>query len=290
MAMRRRHVSAPRIWTIDQIEARRDHSFRRLAARRVGGRLRALQFLDEVGLATLFAYRAVNLPCLWVAVCGRRDPDFPHHSHHDPEVGLAWRLKDALPAAGKVFYAKLYRGKPTFVAWDIFPAVHRLFGPQRDHVADYRAGLLSPAAKAILDTLHRAGACETAALKLGANLARPSQRRVFDTAMSELQQRLYIAMTEVRYDPSFTYVWDLVEVRAAAAVRAARRLSEAAAALALARRYVRAVVSATPNDLAMAVGARARAERALAQLVAEGSVEVDQRIDGWPGRWILWKA
>jgi hypothetical protein len=276
---------APRL-TAAAIEARRDRTFRRLPGLRVSGAVRARRFLDDVGLASLFAYRALNLPCLWVAVCGRRDPEFPLHSHHDPEVALAWNLKDELPAAGKVFYAKLYRGKPTFVAWDLFPAVYRLFGPQRDYLAEHRAGLLSPAAKAILDALRRTRPQETLALKLSTGLTRPTQRRVFDHAIAELQQRLYIAMSEVRYDP-FTYVWDLVAARHPEAVRAARRGSADDAAARLAERYLRAVIAATPRDVATIVGGRLRAERALRRLTRRGDVELDARVGGWPGRWIV---
>jgi len=222
-------------------------------------------------------------------VCGRRDPVFPHHSHHDPEVGLAWNLKDQLPEAGEVFYAKLLRGKPTFVSWSLFPAVYRLFGPRADHQAAFRAGLLSPAAKAILDTLHRRRAQETLALKLATNLARPSQRRAFDTAIAELQQTLRLCMVEVRYDP-FTYVWDLVAARHAPRLRATRALGEAEAAVTVLRRYLAAVVAATPNDVAMVVGGRARAERALAMLVEEGAVETGTAIRGRGGKWVVWRG
>ena len=277
------------MYDAETIERRRDRTLRRLPALSVAGRRRASQFLDEAGLASLFAYRQLNLPCLWVAVCGRRDPVFPHHSHHDPEVGLAWNLKDQLPEAGEVFYAKLLRGKPTFVAWSLFPAVYRLFGPRVDHQAAFRAGLLSPAAKAILDALHRQHPQETLALKLATNLARPSQRRVFDAAIAELQQTLHIAMAEVRYDPSFTYVWDLVATRHAARLRAARAIDEAEAAVTVLRRYLAAVVAATPNDVAMVVGGRARAERALATLADDGRVDIGTAIDGRGGKWVVWR-
>lgn len=270
----------------ETIERRRDQSFRRLPALRVGGRGRAVRFLDDAGLASLFAYRQLNLPCLWVAVCGRRDPVFPRHSHHDHGVWLAWNLKDELPKAGRVFYAKLLRGKPTFVAWDLFPPLYRLFHPPGDHVAAYRAGLLSPAAKAILDALHRKRPQETFALKLQTNLARPSQRRAFDLAIEELQRRLYICMTEVRYEP-FTYVYDLVEARHPEPVRAARRWREDAAALAVLRRYLPAVVAATPNDCALVVGGRERAARALQALAREGAIEIDAAISGRRGKWIV---
>jgi hypothetical protein len=272
----------------ETIESRRDRTLWRLPALRVAGPQRALRFLDEAGLASLFGYRLLNLPCLWVAVCGRRDPVFPHHSHHDPEVGLAWRLKDQLPAAGRVFYGKLLRGKPTFVAWEVFPAVWRLFAPPGDYRAAFRAGRLSPAAKQILDALHRQHPQETFALKLAANLARPSQRRTFDAAMAELQTTLHICMAEVRYDP-FTYVWDLVAARYAEHVRAARRVTEAQAAVAVLRRYLAGVIAATANDVAMVVGGRLRADRALAKLVAQGVVEVGVPIAGRGGKWIVWR-
>ena len=76
--------------SLEQLESVRDRTLRRLPALRVQGAARAVRFINEVGLASLFATRGLNLPCLWVAVCGRREPQFPHHSHHDPEVGLAW--------------------------------------------------------------------------------------------------------------------------------------------------------------------------------------------------------
>src|SRR5437016_235785 len=93
------------VLSLEALEQLRDHTLRRLPQLRVQGPRRAVRFINEVGLASLFATRGLNLACLWVAVCGRRDPQFPHHSHHDPEVSLAWNLKDQLPAEGKVFYA-----------------------------------------------------------------------------------------------------------------------------------------------------------------------------------------
>jgi len=244
---------------------------------------RAVRFINAVGLASLFATRGLNLPCLWVAVCGRRDPRFPHHSHHDPEVGLAWRLKDQLPAEGEVFYAKLIRGRPTFVAWDVFPQVHRLLGPQHDYVKQYRDGLLSPAAKAILDALHRKRPQETFELKLATNLARPSQRRLFDAAMAEVQQRLYIAMREVRYDP-FTYVWDLVEARYPEAVALSKRLRPRAAARALAERYLMSVVYATRAQLLSVLGDRALVESAVTDLARVHVIEAECMVAGLGGR------
>lgn len=278
--------SANKPGALDHLEQLRDHTLHRLPRLRVRGPAHALRFINEVGLASLFATRGLNLPCLWLAVCGRREPQFPHHSHHDPEVGLAWNLKDQLPAEGKVFYAKLIRGKPTFVAWNVFPDVYRLFGPRRDYLRQYRDGLLSPNAKVILDALHRKRPQDTFALKLATNLARPSQRSQFDAAMAEVQHKLYVAMCEARYDP-FTYVWDLVEARFPERVTAARHRQPREAARALAQRYLQAVIYASEQQLLSVLGDRSHLRQAIADLARAGSIEVDRRITGLPGKWLV---
>jgi hypothetical protein len=272
--------------SLEHLERLRDRTLRRLPSLRVQSAARALRFINEVGLASLFATRGLNLPCLWVAVCGRRQPQFPEHSHYDPEVGLAWDLKDRLPAEGKVFYAKLVRGKPTFVAWDVFPDIYRLFGPRRDYMAEYRDGLLSPAGKMILDALHRRRPQETFELKLATTLARPSQRRTFDAAMAELQQKLYVAMREARYEP-FTYVWDLVAGRFPELVARARRRPPREAARALAQRYLQAVIYADEHQLQSVLGERGRTRQAVADLVRAGLIEADRQIDGLAGKWLV---
>lgn len=269
-----------------QLESFRDRSLRRLPGLRVQGPGRALRFINEVGAASLFATRGLHLPCLWQAVCGRREPRFPHHSHYDPEVGLAWDLKDRLPAEGKVFYAKLIRGRPTFVSWDLFPGLYRLFGPRKDFLSQYRDGLLSPAAKAIIQALHQNRPQDTLGLKLATNLTRPSQRRVFDAAMAEVQQKLYVAMREVRYDP-FTYVWDLVEARFPDRVTAARRCTPRQAARVVAQRYLGAVAYASGAHLLSVLGSRALVTETVTALARSGFLVADVRIPGLPGNWLV---
>lgn len=275
--------------SVEHLEKWRDRTLWRVPHLRVQGPRRALRFINEVGLASLFATRGLNLPCLWLAVCGRREPHFPQHSHYDPEVGLAWELKDELPAKGQVFYAKLIRGRPTFVAWEVFPDIYRLFGPQHDYLRQYRDGLLSPVAKAILDALHRQRPQDTLELKLATNLARPSQRRVFDAAMAEVQQKLYVAMREVHYDP-FTYVWDLVEARFPERVAAARQRHTHEAAQAVARRYLRAVVYASEQQLLSVLGSRPLLRHTVTHLAREGIIRTDTRIGGLPGKWLILSA
>ena len=95
-----------------------------------------------------------------------------------------------------------------------------------------------------MEALHRKRPQETFELKLATNLARPSQRQIFDRAMTEVQQKLFVAMREARYDP-FTYLWDLVEARFPNQVAAARDRTPEHAAKAVAERYLGAVVYAS---------------------------------------------
>ena len=70
-------------------------------------------------------------PSLYVAVCGRRDAVLPRNVQKDPETSLTWELKDELIRRGKVYYAKLARGKTMFLAPRMIPYFHAVWGLRR---------------------------------------------------------------------------------------------------------------------------------------------------------------
>src|SRR5512138_2160202 len=96
-----------------QIEAWRDRSFRRSPGLRVRGEQSAARFVDDVGFCFTLSDFGLPVPSLYTAVCGRRHPRWPRHTHHDPEIGLTWNLKDRLPARRRCYYGKLVKGEPT---------------------------------------------------------------------------------------------------------------------------------------------------------------------------------
>src|SRR5262249_56189893 len=77
----------------------------------------------------------------------------------------------------------------------------------------------------------------------------PSRTREFERAMAELQQGLWIVKTEERYEPTFSYRWDLLERWLPEQVAEGRRLGRAAALDRLLTRHLRAAVFPSPPRL-----------------------------------------
>lgn len=277
---------------VEDLEKRRDRRFRRMPRLRVHNERTALQFVDNVGFCLVFTNRTQELPCLWVAVCGRRDPVFPEHSHHDPELTLTWNLKDLLPAKRLVYYGKLIFGKPSMVSLAHFPYFYALHGPPHDeqYRYDYDNGLLSRAAKQIMDALVERHPLTTKELKLSTRLHTSKSRPIFDQAIAELQRKLYITMIEARYEPTFTYVWDLLEAWLPEPVACGREILREEAIYHLTRQYLSVVYYASLAQIERVVGVtRAEAEAAVTRLQDEGMIEIGAPVEGLPGIWLVWK-
>ena len=113
------------------------------------------------------------------------------------------------------------------------------------------------------------------------------QTREFERAMAELQQGLWIAKTEERYEPTFSYRWDLLQAWLPAAVAAGRRLSRPAAALRLVERYARAAVFTRPAVLRRLFGlGDDEAAAVIATLRRRGAL-AETEVTGWAGRWLV---
>jgi hypothetical protein len=139
-----------------------------------------------------------------------------------------------------------------------------------------------------MDSLMRESPQYTRGLRAECFMLEPSRTREFERAMAELQQGLWIVKTEERYEPSFSYRWDLLERWLPEAVAEGRRLGRAAALDRLLTRHLDAAVYSTPAALArlFAVG-RAEVEAAADRLERGGVVRVGMEIAGRPGRWLV---
>jgi hypothetical protein len=203
-------------------------------------------------------------------------------------------LKDILPASKRVYYGKLLKGRPLLVALDLFPMFYALVrGRQRarDYRVEYEAGRLSHTARRIMDTMLDEHPQYTRELRANVFMLEPAKTRGFERAMAELQQGLWLVKSEERYEPTFSYRWDLVESWLPTEVAEGRRLSREAAVTGLIERYTRGAVFTSERSLARLFGLPdGEVARAVATLARVRAIRSDCAVKGWPGRWLIHAA
>jgi hypothetical protein len=252
----------PKLLFPPEIEEHRDAHWRREGARQVETALDAERFIEQVGFAACLTDSRRPGPSLYVAVCGRRDAVMPRNVQKDPEASLAWTLKDDLVKRGRVYYAKLARGKAMFLAARMIPYFHAVWGIRR---CDEKQ-LLSRDARAILRVLRNEWEMSTADLRDASGV---KDRKAFTRALDELQAAMIVAPSAVFYQPKFTYIWTLGVARFPDALR--RRVSRDVALREIARAFLAAAGMTIPGELARVTGlSRPEAGRGNRALVAEG--------------------
>jgi hypothetical protein len=251
----------------EDIEEHRDHCWRRDERRRIETAYEAERFIDEVGFAACLTDSRRPGPSLYVAVCGRRDAVLPRHVQKDPEASLTWTLKDEIVRRGTVYYAKLGRGKATFVAPRILPFFASIWGVRRGE----EAARLSRDARAILKVLRNEWEMATADLR---DESRVRDRTAFTRGLDELQAAMLVVPSAVVYQP-FTYLWTLAVGRFPQALR--RRVRREVAVREIARCFLRGAGMTVRGELARATGlSRPEAGRGNRALVAEGWATMPQ--------------
>ena len=199
---------------------------------------------------------------LYVAVCGRRDAVMPRNVQTDEESSQTWLLKDELVRRGKVYCAKLARGKATFIAPRMLPFFNAVWGLKR---AD-EPRKLSRSAVAILRVLRREWEMGTADLR---NDSGVKDRTRFTRAMDELQAAMLVVPSEVLYRPKFTYLWTLGIGRFPDELR--RRVKRETALREIARCFLAGAGMTARGELAKVTGlSRTEAGLGNRALVAEG--------------------
>ncbi|HEU4805694.1 MAG TPA: hypothetical protein VFS91_07800, partial [Nitrobacter sp.] len=186
----------------EDIEELRDQNWRREATRQIDNALEAERFIERVGFAACLTDSRRPGPSLYVAVCGRRDAVMPRNVQKDPEASLTWLLKDELVARGKVYYAKLSRGKALFIAPRMVPYFNAVWGVRRKD----EAARLSRHARAILKVLRKEWEMATSDLREESGIR---DRKTFTAALDELQAAMIVVPSQVVYQPKFTYIWEL---------------------------------------------------------------------------------
>lgn len=185
-----------------EIEEFRDARWRREGARQVSTALEAERFIEQVGFASCLTDSRRPGPSLYVAVCGRRDAVMPRNVQKDEEASAAWLLKDEIVRRGQIYYAKLARGKATFIAPRMIPYFNAIWGVRRAE----EKSRLSRNAQKLLKVLRREWEMATSDLKEDSGV---KDRKSFTQALDELQAAMLVVPEGVYYEPKFTYVWTL---------------------------------------------------------------------------------
>ncbi len=189
-----------------EIEAFRDRTWRRDPDLRLEEALAAERFIDQVGFCSTLTDSRRPGPSLYIAVCGRRDAHAPRNVQKDPEMSLAWTIKDELVRRGRVFYGKLRGSRAVFITPRLLPYFNALFGLTRNR----EPAVLSQPARDILKVLRKEWEMSTGELRAAANI---KERAAFNKALDELQKVFKVIPGEIVYVPKFTYIWTLTEAR-----------------------------------------------------------------------------
>lgn len=246
----------------DEIEEHRDERWCREAARQIETAEAAESFIEAVGFTAGFTDSRRPGPSLYVAVCGRRDAVLPRNVQKDPETSLTWTLKDELIERGRVYYAKLARGKTMFLAPRMVPYFHAVWGIRR---ADEKRKL-SRHARAILKVLRREWEMASSDLRGEAGV---KDRAAFAKAMDELQAAMIVVPSAAVYAPKFTYIWELAVGRFPEAL--VTRVNRETALKEIARCFLAGAGMTLRGELARVTGlSRPEAGRGNLALVEEG--------------------
>src|SRR5437867_5376987 len=255
----------------DEIDEYRGSGWQREGAGCLETAEQAERFIERVGFTTCLTDSRQPGPSLYVAVCGRRDAVMPRNVQKDPEASHTWMLKDQILRRGRVYYGKLPRGKAMFLAPRMIPYFNALWGVPRSE----QKKRLSKNALAVLRVLRREWEMATADLRAKSGV---TDRKVFTSAIDELQASMIVVPSEVVYQPKFTYLWGLAEERFPKEL--ARKIHRQTALRELARCFLDGAGLTVPGELARVTGLsrpdaglgnRALVKEGYAVMVTQGS-------------------
>ena len=190
----------------EEIEQYRDRKWHREESLKIDSAEDVEKMVEELGFCLGLTDIRKQLPSVYIAVCGRRDAHLPRNVQKDYEASRAWVIKDEVIARGKLYYAKLIKGKSWFLAPRMIPVFNAIWGCSRKG----ESGILSENAQLVLKVLRKEWEMATADLREECGF---KDKKDLTDAMDELQRRMRVVPQEVVYVPKFTYIWTLAEAR-----------------------------------------------------------------------------
>jgi hypothetical protein len=249
----------------EEIELYRDRKWRREESLKIETAPDVERMVEDLGFCLTLTDARADLPSVYIAVCGRRDAHTPRNVQKDYECSLAWTFKDEVMRRGRVYYAKLSKGRSMFVAPRLVAYFNAIYGLPKAKEKE----ILSPEAQKILKVLRKEWEMATADLRSEAKIA---DRKAVTKAIDELQKAMKVLPQEVLYAPKFTYIWTLAEARFPKEL--AKKVDRATALREIARAYLQMQGLTWRGELAKTLGLnRKEIGKANHQLVDEGFAE-----------------
>ena len=249
----------------EEVETFRDRMWRREEELRIEDASGAEKLIEDVGFCAAMTDARRPGASLYIAVCGRRDAHMPRNVQKDPESSLTWTIKDDVMRRGRVYYAKLAKGRATFIAPRLVSHFNAVWGVPRRYESD----ILSADARAVLKILRREWEMATGDLRAASGI---TDRPRFTRALDELQRTMKVVPGEVVYEPWFTYIWTLAEGRFSQEL--SKKVKREDALREIARAFLDGAGMTTRGELAKVTGlSRVDAGLGNRALVAEGYAE-----------------
>lgn len=229
----------------ENVELHRDRMWRREESLKIETVVEAEKLIETNGFCAAMTDARKEIPSVYVAVCGRREVYTPRNVQKDVETSQAWVLKDEVLRRGRVFYGKATKQQAVFIAPRLIAAFNSLFGVAQTKEKE----LLSANALAVLAVLRSEFEQASADLRQEAKIP---DRKEFNKALDELQNRMKVVPSEVMYEPKFTYIWTLAEIRFP--VELAQKLDRERAITEIAQAYLHGAGQTTSKNLAKIIG------------------------------------
>jgi hypothetical protein len=186
------HTRGASLPTDNSLNDRRLHNWCQTPQTRIPDPAAAASLIERVGIATLYPV-SPEVPNLFHAFLG--DAEAKTDSAWDTPSGQVYAWRWDLGRLGAGFYTAIVRGRPTFVSWDLLPALLRLRGELRTSDELYDLGALSEGAYRIVQALEQSeGVLGTSELRQAANFPTGKEyRAAYLKAVEELDTRLILA-------------------------------------------------------------------------------------------------
>ena len=205
-----------------------------------------LGFINDLGFVWLIDLSEADLPSVHKA-----SPQPYPGEDYDIYASSWWDLKQTLPGRKDCYYAKVLRGRGTFISWACFPYFHAAYASGSDYQDDFRKGILSRDEKRILDLIAQCPEISSRDLRRKFGPIGKDATRSMDRALQNLQETFRITVAGGSLAGWSLHNWALVEdwVRPEY-MEQAGRIEVTAAKRELTFRYINMAIAASVGDIA----------------------------------------